>query len=35
MKAIQITQPFEIGIIEKDKPVAKEGEALLKVLYLK
>jgi 2-desacetyl-2-hydroxyethyl bacteriochlorophyllide A dehydrogenase len=33
MKAIQITKPYEIGIIEKEKPVAKEGEALLRVLY--
>ncbi|MBR7072636.1 MAG: zinc-binding alcohol dehydrogenase family protein [Eubacterium sp.] len=33
MKAIQITKPFEIKIIDKEKPVAKEGEALLRVLY--
>ncbi len=33
MKAIQITKPFEIAVIEKEKPVAKEGEALLRVLY--
>lgn len=33
MKAIQITKPFEISVIEKEKPVAKEGEALLRVLY--
>ena len=33
MKAIQITKPFEIKIIEKEKPVRKDGEALLKVLY--
>ncbi len=33
MKAIEITQPFEIKVIEKERPVAKEGEALLKVLY--
>lgn len=33
MKAIQITKPYEIGIIEKEKPVAKQGEALLRVLY--
>ena len=33
MKAIQITKPGEIKIIEKEMPVAKQGEALLKVLY--
>ncbi len=33
MKAIQITTPGEMKIIEKEKPVAKDGEALLKVLY--
>ena len=33
MKAIEITQPFEIKLIDKERPVAKEGEALLKVLY--
>lgn len=33
MKAIEITNPFEIKIIDKEKPVAKDGEALLKVLY--
>ncbi len=33
MKAIQITKPYEIGIIEKEKPVAKQDEALLRVLY--
>ena len=33
MKAIQITKPFEINIIEKDPPVPGEGEALLRVLY--
>ena len=33
MKAIEITKPFEIKIIDKEKPVAKDGEALLKVLY--
>lgn len=33
MKAIQITKPGEIKIIEKKMPVAKQGEALLKVLY--
>lgn len=33
MKAIQITKPGEIRIIEKEMPKAKDGEALLKVLY--
>ncbi|MCR5208281.1 MAG: zinc-binding alcohol dehydrogenase family protein [Eubacterium sp.] len=33
MKAIQITKPFEIKIIDKEMPVRKDGEALLKVLY--
>lgn len=33
MKAIQITQPNEIKIIEKEMPKAEKGEALLKVLY--
>ena len=33
MKAIQITKPGEIKIIEKEMPVAKENEALLKVKY--
>lgn len=33
MKAIEITKPFEMKIIEKDMPKANEGEALLKVLY--
>lgn len=33
MKAIEITKPFEIKVIEKEMPVAKEGEALLRVLY--
>lgn len=33
MKAIEITNPFEIKIIDKEKPVPKENEALLKVLY--
>lgn len=33
MKAIEITNPGEIRIIEKEMPVPKEGEALLKVLY--
>lgn len=33
MKAIEITKPGEIKIIEKDIPVPKDGEALLRVLY--
>ena len=33
MKAIQITKPGEIQIIDKEMPRAKDGEALLKVLY--
>ena len=33
MKAIEITNPYEIKLIDKEKPEAKEGEALLKVLY--
>lgn len=33
MKAIEITKPGEIKIIEKEMPKASEGEALLKVLY--
>lgn len=33
MKAIEITKPGEIRIIDKEMPVAKESEALLKVLY--
>ena len=33
MKAIEITKPGEIRLIEKDMPKAKQGEALLKVLY--
>ncbi len=33
MKAICIKQPGEVVIEELDKPVPKEGEALLKLLY--
>ena len=33
MKAVQITEPFDIKVVEKVAPKAKEGEALLKVLY--
>lgn len=33
MKAIEITKPFELKIIEKEIPMPKENEALLKILY--
>ena len=33
MKAIEITTPFEIKVIDKDAPKLAEGEALLRVLY--
>jgi 2-desacetyl-2-hydroxyethyl bacteriochlorophyllide A dehydrogenase len=33
MKTIIITKPGQVNIIETEKPVAKQGEALLKVLY--
>lgn len=33
MKAIQISTPGEIAVIEKEMPKAQQGEALLKVLY--
>lgn len=33
MKAIEITKPYEIKIIEKKIPTPNENEALLKVLY--
>lgn len=33
MKAIEITKPFEIKIIDKEKPIINDGESLLKVLY--
>ena len=33
MKAIEITAPGKIRIIEKERPQQKEGEALLRVLY--
>ncbi len=33
MKAIQITEPGSVNIIEKTAPIPKEGEALLQVLY--
>ena len=33
MKAVQITEPFDIKVVEKENIKANEGEALLKVLY--
>ncbi len=33
MKTVLIAKPFEIAVTDTEKPVAKEGEALLKVLY--
>ncbi|MCR4594073.1 MAG: zinc-binding alcohol dehydrogenase family protein [Clostridiales bacterium] len=33
MKAIQIKEPFKIELIEKEKPVPSDGQALLRVLY--
>lgn len=33
MKTVLINKPYEIQVTEKEKPVVKEGEALLKVLY--
>jgi len=33
MKTVLIDKPFEIAVTDTEKPVAKEGEALLKVLY--
>lgn len=33
MKAIQIVKPGEVRVVEKEKPIAGEGEALLQVLY--
>lgn len=33
MKTIEITKPYEIKLIDKEKPEIKDGEALLKVLY--
>ena len=33
MKAIQITKPYEISLIEKEATTPESGEALLKVLY--
>ncbi|MCR5041336.1 MAG: zinc-binding alcohol dehydrogenase family protein [Clostridia bacterium] len=33
MKTVRITKPFEVEVVEEEMPVAREGEALLKVLY--
>lgn len=33
MKTVLITKPFEIAVTNTEKPVVKEGEALLKILY--
>ena len=33
MRAIEITKPFEIKVIDKEIPKANDGEALLRVLY--
>lgn len=33
MKTVLITKPFEIAVTDTEKPVVKEGEALLKILY--
>ena len=31
MKAIQITQPFELNVIEMEKPACGAGEVLLRI----
>lgn len=33
MKTVLINQPFEIAVVDTPKPEAKEGEALLKIMY--
>ena len=33
MKTVLIEEPFKIGLTDTEKPIPKEGEALLKVLY--
>lgn len=33
MKAITIAKPYEIEVVDRDAPVAQEGEALLRILY--
>ena len=34
MKAIQITQPFELNVIDVEKPACGEGEVLLRIRYV-
>ena len=34
MKAIQITQPFELNVIDVEKPSCGEGEVLLRIRYV-
>ena len=34
MKAIQITQPFELNVIEMEKPACGAGEVLLRIRYV-
>ena len=34
MKAIQITKPFELNVIDVEKPVCGEGEVLLRIRYV-
>ena len=33
MKTVLVNKPFEIAVVDTEKPVVKEGEALLKILY--
>ena len=34
MKAISVKEPFQIELIDLEKPIPKKGEALLEVLYV-
>ena len=34
MKAIHITQPFELNVIEMEKPACGAGEVLLRIRYV-
>ena len=34
MKAIQISKPFELNVIDKEKPACGEGEVLLGIRYV-